>query len=147
MNLFLIIQNIFSLTNELFNNSFKKKHEGIKLEHWFVIEILYNTPKLTQHELAFQIQRDKTFITRLIDYLEKENIVKRLSCKTDRRNKFVKLTKSGKTFYETHSNFVINSIQSKINMILGLENIEDITNQLNKLSLGLIEIKNKNSIN
>lgn len=49
-----------------------------------------------QQELADKIGKDKASLTKLLDNLEKRNLVKRISDETDRRSKRVWLTANGK---------------------------------------------------
>jgi len=53
-----------------------------------------------QQELADKIGKDKASLTKLLDNLEKRNLVKRMADETDRRSKKVWLTASGKKLKE-----------------------------------------------
>ncbi len=54
----------------------------------------------SQQELAGTTCKDKTSVTRLIDGLEKRNLVVRTPDKVDRRQKLIYLTKKGKEFQQ-----------------------------------------------
>lgn len=114
----LLIQKTEKLLNDFFNKQLHEKGIDIKSEHWMILKSLELNSKLTQQEIADKHNKDKTYITRAVDFLETKNWVKRLSCKTDRRNKFVKLTQEGKAFIlqnETLINkFIINEIYSVV---------------------------------
>jgi DNA-binding MarR family transcriptional regulator len=53
-----------------------------------------------QQELADKIGKDKASLTKLLDNLEKRNLVKRIADETDRRSKRIWLTVSGKKLKE-----------------------------------------------
>lgn len=69
---------------------------GMTIEHWFVLKNLWMQDGLTQRELGSMAGRDKTGISRAIDWLEKHNYVLRIPDQQDRRNKRIYLTHSGK---------------------------------------------------
>src|SRR5690348_3037438 len=68
----------------------------ITIEQWSVLYHLWKEDCLSQQELCNRTFRDKPSITRLIDNLEKQNLVKRLASKTDRRINLVCLTDAAK---------------------------------------------------
>jgi len=68
----------------------------ITVEQWMVLTILWESNGLVQQHLADTIHKDKTTITRLIDGLEKRNLIVRVPDKTDRRQKMIYLTEKGK---------------------------------------------------
>jgi len=111
-------QKIEKALSEYVNNSFQKLGFEIRFEDWATLQTLYNRPKITQQELADVLYKDKTFITRIVDKLEERMWVKRLSCKSDRRNKFVKLTKEGNLFYTSNKDIVNENVFGKIAGIL-----------------------------
>jgi len=68
----------------------------ITIEQWSVLYHLWKEDCLSQQELCNRTFRDKPSITRLIDNLEKQNLVKRLASKKDRRINLVCLTEAAK---------------------------------------------------
>jgi len=59
----------------------------ITIEQWSVLYHLWKQDALSQQELCNRTFRDKPSITRLIDNLEKQKLVKRMPSKEDRRIK------------------------------------------------------------
>src|SRR5215510_5974637 len=76
--------------------NFKQKGIDITIEQWSVLYHLWKQDGLSQQELCNATFRDKPSITRLIDNLEKQKLVKRVASKTDRRINLVCLTEAGK---------------------------------------------------
>ena len=68
----------------------------ITIEQWSVLYHLWKQDGLSQQELCNRTFRDKPSITRLIDNLEKQKLVKRMPSKEDGRINLVCLTESAK---------------------------------------------------
>jgi len=68
----------------------------ITIEQWSVLYHLWKQDGMSQQELCNRTFRDKPNITRLIDNLEKQKLVKRMPSKEDRRINLVCLTESAK---------------------------------------------------
>ena len=68
----------------------------ITIEQWSILYHLWKEDCLSQQELCNRTFRDKPSITRLIDNLEKQNLVKRMPSKTDRRINLVCVTSKAK---------------------------------------------------
>ncbi len=65
---------------------------NITIEQWSVLYHLWKEDGRSQQELCKRTFRDKPSITRLVDNLEKSNLVKRVSSKEDRRINMIYLT-------------------------------------------------------
>ncbi len=68
----------------------------ITIEQWSILYYLWKEDCLSQQELSKRTYRDKPSITRLIDNLEKQKLVKRNASKEDRRKNLVCLTETAK---------------------------------------------------
>ncbi|MGN6351818.1 MAG: MarR family winged helix-turn-helix transcriptional regulator [Parafilimonas sp.] len=68
----------------------------ITIEQWTVLYHLWKEDCLSQQELCNRTYRDKPSITRLIDNLEKQKLLKRASHKNDKRINLVCLTDAGR---------------------------------------------------
>jgi len=68
----------------------------ITIEQWSILYHLWKQDGLSQQELCNRTFRDKPSITRLIDNLEKQKLVKRMPSKDDRRINLVCLTEPAK---------------------------------------------------
>jgi len=66
---------------------------NITIEQWSVLYHLWKQEGISQQELCNATYRDKPSITRLVDNLEKLNLVKRVASENDRRINMIYLTK------------------------------------------------------
>lgn len=72
----------------------------ITIEQWTVLYHLWKEDCLSQQELCNRTYRDKPSITRLIDNLEKQKLLKRSAHKVDRRINLVCLTDAGRALQD-----------------------------------------------
>lgn len=72
--------------------NFRQAGLDISVEQWSVLYHLWKEDGLSQQELCIRSFRDKPSITRLIDNMEKQGLVKRMPSPTDRRKNLVTLT-------------------------------------------------------
>ena len=80
----------------------KINHAGlnITIEQWSVLYHLWKNEGQSQQQLCNATFRDKPSITRLVDNLEKLNLVKRVASETDRRINLIYLTRQGQKLEE-----------------------------------------------
>lgn len=69
---------------------------NITTEQWSVMACLWNEDNVTQQTLCNLTRKDKPSMTRLIDNLERLNLVKRVSDANDRRKNMIHLTEKGR---------------------------------------------------
>ena len=77
--------------------NFKQSGIDITIEQWSVLYQLWKEDGQSQQQLCEATFRDKPSITRLVDNLEKSNLVKRIASKNDRRSNLIFLTKDAKS--------------------------------------------------
>jgi DNA-binding MarR family transcriptional regulator len=73
---------------------------AITIEQWSVLYQLWKKNGLSQQELCDVTFRDKPSVTRLVDNLEKQELVKRTNHKTDRRKNVITTTKKAMDLQE-----------------------------------------------
>ncbi|HRO70328.1 MAG TPA: MarR family transcriptional regulator [Chitinophagaceae bacterium] len=73
---------------------------NITIEQWSVLYHLWKEDGLSQQQLCNATFRDKPSITRLVDNLEKLNLVKRVPSDSDRRINLIYLTKNAQKLEE-----------------------------------------------
>lgn len=78
------------------NQRFADEGYDISLEQAIIMMVLLKFEGQNQKEIADFLDRDKTSVTRLINGLEKRNLVVRIPDKIDKRNKLLYLTHQGK---------------------------------------------------
>jgi DNA-binding MarR family transcriptional regulator len=69
-------------------------------EQWMILLILWQEDGRSPRQIAEIIGKDKAAVTRLVDGLEKRNLVVRVADTTDLRQKHVQLTPQGKAMEE-----------------------------------------------
>ncbi len=80
--------------------NFKQAGLDITIEQWSVLYHLWKQDGQSQQQLCEATFRDKPSITRLVDNLEKNKLVKRLADKNDRRINLISLTVAGRKLEE-----------------------------------------------
>ncbi|MCB9248404.1 MAG: MarR family transcriptional regulator [Ignavibacteriales bacterium] len=68
--------------------------EGIKItpQQWSVLTYLWNEDGISQQNLADAFSKDKTSMTRLLNNMEKNELISRKQDEDDKRNKKIYLT-------------------------------------------------------
>lgn len=98
------IQLIFAILNGRVSTAINRKlhrnfrQNGIEItpEQWTILLSLWEKDGITQQELCNATFKDKPSMTRLIDNMERQHLVVRISDKKDRRTNLVHLTKTGR---------------------------------------------------
>lgn len=70
----------------------------ITYEQWSILVHLFNHDGLSQQELSLMAVKDKASITRLVNALEKKNVVLRINDQLDKRSRLIYLTNKAKEF-------------------------------------------------
>jgi DNA-binding MarR family transcriptional regulator len=82
----------------------QKKFNGaglnLTIEQWSVLYHLWKQDGISQQELCNSSFRDKPSITRLVDNLEKLQLVRRVASENDRRMNMIFLTRQGQKLQE-----------------------------------------------
>ena len=119
------IQIIFAILNgkvsaainrKLYRN-FRQNGMEITPEQWTVLLYLWKQDGVTQQELCNATFKDKPSMTRLIDNMERQHLVVRISDKADRRTNLIHLTKTGKELEEKAYEIVDQTLQEALNGI------------------------------
>jgi DNA-binding MarR family transcriptional regulator len=77
-------------------HKFEESGNPLTLEQWLVLMLLKRKDGQPQNELSYACEKEKTTITRIIDGLEKRNLIVRVQDKTDRRSNLIYLTDAGR---------------------------------------------------
>jgi DNA-binding MarR family transcriptional regulator len=81
--------------------NFRNAGLDITIEQWTILYHLWKEDSLTQQELCNRTFRDKPSITRLIDNLEKQKLVKRVASKNDKRKNHICLTDAAREMQDS----------------------------------------------
>ncbi|WP_104383912.1 MarR family winged helix-turn-helix transcriptional regulator [Sphingobacterium sp. HMA12] len=92
------------------------KEAGLSItsEQWSIMYNLWVEEGLTQQELAIRTFRDKPSVTRLINNLERLNLVIRVNDKNDRRSNLIYLTKIGRKMKDEGMKQANNTIEQAL---------------------------------
>ncbi|MEI8272325.1 MAG: MarR family transcriptional regulator [Paludibacter sp.] len=108
----ILVGKISTAINRTFLRAFSAEGIEITTEQWSVMACLWQKDKVTQQVLCTLTSKDKPSMTRLIDKLEKRNLVTRVSDHSDRRINLIHLTDAGNALQEKASE-IVNKIVSK----------------------------------
>ena len=113
------------------------KPYGITTDQWMVLRRVYlNSGKYNQKELAEVSFRERAAITRMVDIMEKKNLIERRNSPNDRREYLLYITPKGKAAYEATEADVAES-QEKINSILKNSELNTLIKLMSKLERGM----------
>lgn len=123
---------ISSTINRALLRAFAKEGLNITTEQWTVLACLWKRDKVTQRELCDLTRKDKPSMTRLIDNLERNKMVVRVSHATDRRVNLINLTQFGASLHKKVTN-VVQSVVDKSLTDVSAEEIVIARTVLNKI--------------
>ncbi|MBU8910175.1 MAG: MarR family transcriptional regulator [Desulfobacterales bacterium] len=104
----------------------------VSYEQWSILVHLYRKDGQTQQELANIAVKDKAAITRLLNVLEKKNIVLRIPDRNDKRSKLVYLTNKAKDF-KPDLIAVVEELLEEAEQGISLEEMAQCKTTLNKI--------------
>jgi len=112
--------------------NFRNAGLDITIEQWTVLYHLWKEDCLSQQELCNRTYRDKPSITRLIDNLEKQKLLRRASHKNDKRINLVCLTDAGRALQDTTLELANQTMDEALNGVKK-EDIEIVKTVLQKV--------------
>ena len=104
----------------------------VSYEQWSILVHLYRKDGQTQQELSNIAVKDKAAITRLLNVLEKKNIVLRIPDRNDKRSKLVYLTNKAKDF-KTELIAVVEDLLDEAKQDISSDEMEQCKTTLNKI--------------
>src|SRR3970040_77017 len=78
-------------------DEFRQHGLALTVEQFAILAILWYRDGINQQEISGQLGRDKTTIARVINTMEKNKLVKRITDTRDTRGRLIILTAKGKT--------------------------------------------------
>ena len=96
-----LLERTFRITKLSFIKVFNKLQVDITPDQWVLLDTLNNMGELSQKEISGQSFKDAATISRIIDKLEKKELVTRTSGQKDRRKTTIKLTEKGEKIVVT----------------------------------------------
>lgn len=95
-NLGALVGQVGKVMSRALMDKFRQRGYEFGIDQWIVLIHLWHEDGQTQQRLGEIAGRNKTTVTRAIDWLEKNNYVVRVSDQVDRRHKRIYLTNGGK---------------------------------------------------
>lgn len=90
------IGRVLRALRQTLQRKFEESGNPLTLEQWLVLMLLKRKDGQPQNELSYACDKEKTTITRIIDGLEKRNLIIRVQDKSDRRSNLIYLTDEGR---------------------------------------------------
>lgn len=109
-------------------------------EQYLVLDILWEKQSLSQQNIADLIQKDKNSVTKIIDSLEKKNLVNRVVDQKDRRINKIELTKEGLALEKITTEVAINFMNDTVKDIEG-QDLDKLVEVMRKLKDNLDNIE------
>lgn len=100
--------------NRVLNRNFKLNEIELTKEQWSILAILWEKDGCSQQYLAEKSFRDRPSVTRLLDTMEREELVVRRPDANDRRLNLIFLTEKGKQMQKKVMEVVNNTVGEAI---------------------------------
>ncbi len=125
---FMINKTALKMKNNL-NSKLKENGFNITAHQFAVLNIVCENKGLMQSKIADILEQDKTGITRTLDSMEKNNLIKREKHETDRRAYCIFLTDNGK-IVKNEAELFIQKKNSVLIQKFGKKEYDDFMRQL-----------------
>lgn len=95
---------IHYLFSQKLNVLLRNAATGITVDQFRMLTQLWKEDGISQQKLALYVKRDRASVTRMVDILEEQEIIRRVADKDDRRINLIFLTPKGKELEAIASN-------------------------------------------
>ena len=99
INLGMLIGQVHRLSTKKFVQNSHNSGLDISMDQWIVLGPIWENDGLSHKEISEYCLKDKTSVTKIIDTLEKKNLVVRVADQLDHRVKRVVLSNKGKELF------------------------------------------------
>ena len=134
---YLISKTVQAMKNSL-SRDFRENGHNITTEQWSVLAKLYYEDGIYQKQIGDCLFKDKPTITRILDLMEKKNLIIRIPDDKDRRKSKVFLTQDGKNTVKELIP-IAESFQSRLTENISQEETEIFTQILEKLCENIVK--------
>jgi DNA-binding MarR family transcriptional regulator len=131
-SIFLLIKWTSKAFRRKLNRSFAEAGHNVTSEQWRILRCLWQKDGQRQQDLANVVHKDKTSITRLVDCMEKRDLVVRIPDRLDRRQNLIYLTNKGKTLQEELMR-IVQKVSEEAQQGVTLEGLDTFKEVLTKL--------------
>lgn len=108
--------------NRKLHKNFTENELHITPEQWTILIYLSEQDGVTQQQLCVATYKDKPSMTRLIDAMERSNLVVRITNQLDRRSNTVHLTRLGREVKDRAQKIALRTLKESLRG-LGLEDL------------------------
>jgi DNA-binding MarR family transcriptional regulator len=115
------------------HGAFQENGVNITTEQWAVLKCLWQEEGITQSEIAEKVNKDKASITRILDIMQRNNLIKRCDDVLDRRLYRIFLTAEGKGL-ESKLRPVARATDQRISQNLNEDELQELQRLLLKLA-------------
>ena len=144
MSMGMLINSAHRAMTKRFVQNAMKSGLDISLDQWMVLGPIWQLESASQKELGEITLKDKTSITRLVDILEKKNLVVRVEDQIDHRIKRVILTNAGKQlFFDVLP--IMEKTREEVRKDISDQDIETFKKVLSRIIVNLEDEKDKPS--
>ena len=144
MSMGMLINSAHRAMTKRFVQNAMKSGLDISLDQWMVLGPIWQLESASQKELGEITLKDKTSITRLVDILEKKNLVVRVEDQIDHRIKRVILTNAGKQlFFDVLP--IMEKTREEVRKDISDQDIETFKKVLSSIIMNLEDEKDKPS--
>ena len=142
MSMGMLINSAHRAMTKRFVQNAMKSGLDISLDQWMVLGPIWQLESASQKEVGEITLKDKTSITRLVDMLEKKNLVVRVEDQIDHRIKRVILTNAGKQlFFDVLP--IMEKTREEVRKDISDQDIETFKNVLSSIIVNLADEKDK----
>ena len=126
------------MLNMYISDVFHHNNITITKQQWIVLKILFENPEgIIQNKLAFITDRNKASLTRLINGMEKNNLVSRIKSEKDSRKNIVFNTQNGNELFLKTKPIMLKSI-SKVQEGISDEEMNSFIQIMSKIQKNLL---------
>ena len=95
---------------QYFTAFFQEEGYNLTPEQFLVMDAIWDEGKMSQQKIADTIFKDKNSVVKLLDGLEKKNLVRRVTNKDDRRQNLIEITPYAKEIQQNVTDIAMNAV-------------------------------------
>ena len=139
INLGMLIGQIHRLSTKRFVQNSHNSGLDISMDQWIVLGPIWENDGVSHKEISEYCLKDKTSVTKIIDTLEKKNLVVRVSDQLDHRVKRVVISNKGKELF-LRAIPIMELTRDQIREGITEQDIESLRSVLTKIYNNLVSI-------